>query len=55
MYDTKGIESMEMLGMIDELRSCHAWDDWSHLKYRIMPSKVGKRRLGNDCMKRSLA
>jgi hypothetical protein len=42
-----------MLGISDELRSCHAGHDRSHLKYRIMPSKVGKRMRGNDFMRHS--
>src|SRR3989442_11579876 len=48
-------ESMEMLGIIGKLQSSQAWHDRSHLKYRVMPSKVGKRMRGNDFMRRSLA
>jgi hypothetical protein len=31
---------MEKLGISDELRSCHAGHDRSHLKYRIMLSNA---------------
>jgi len=44
-----------ILGFFAYPRSCHAGHERGHLKYRIIPSKVGKRMRGNDCMRRSLA
>src|SRR5882762_161295 len=38
-------ESMEKLGISDELRSCHAGHDRSHLKYRIMLSNAWQHQL----------
>jgi len=44
-----------MLGFEAYSPSCHAGHDGDHLKYRIIPSKVGERIWGNDFMRRSLA
>ncbi len=42
------------LGLFAQLPSCQAWHERGHLKYRIIPSKVGKRMRGNDFMRCSL-
>jgi hypothetical protein len=43
------------LGIFAQPPSCHAGHERGHLKYRIIPSKVGERIWGNDGMRRSLA
>ena len=43
------------LGVFAQPLSCHAGHERGHPKYRIIPSKVGKRMRGNDFIRRSLA
>ena len=54
-YETRLDRLYRKLGFQALSCSCRAWHDANHLKYRIIPSKVGERIWGNDFMRRSLA
>jgi hypothetical protein len=48
-------ENTTKMALQPQLASCHAGHDGDHLKYRIIPSKVGRRMRDNDFMRHSLA